>query len=151
VNPPSPEIPDEDYARLSAEKQVFEKSKNRGKTPQSSLEEKEKNGSEAGSSVDLGVVAGEVSPPVYRLVSPFVITSPFQYRILSPLNSLLCFLFESTEISKSRFQRSLRLRHRQPQVTPPFLLTTLPPLPPSSPLFPRKYLGFLRTRQISEV
>lgn len=64
MKPPSPEIPDEDYARLSAEKQVFEKSKNRGnKTSQTSKEEKEeedKSGSEGGSSVNLGVVAGEV-------------------------------------------------------------------------------------------
>lgn len=59
---PFPEISDEEYARLSAEKQVFEKAKNRGKNPAVKKEvEEEMVSSSSASSVNLGPVAGEVS------------------------------------------------------------------------------------------
>ena len=72
ANDSPPEISDEEYARLSAEKQVFEKSKNRGQKKEEedggSKSEEEKTSSSA-SSVNLGVVAGEVFPPGCRAFS----------------------------------------------------------------------------------
>ena len=124
VKEPSAEISDEEYARLSAEKQVFEKAKNRGEMVAKKASGDKGKGEEdkedvvtnsSASSVNLGPIAGEVVPPRTAVFLP-----EFSYTSLFSPQAHVLVLF-SHYLYTRIYNRLLPFQHLllpPPQVTP---------------------------------